>query len=1334
MKHLSSILAAGLLLFISTASWGQAAGQNRTLSPGGSVHFDFTDRIKLPQYQWPRTLLSYPVLFVGNIQSDQLRLTDATTGREVPFQLSSVILENGSLRKGTVNFFSSLPSGGKFDFELSCAPHSQFVPEASVLKESGSMVLDAGKLKVRIPDSIPAPSPGQKIPGPIMALNRGAVWIGDSEIKTSSRKVISLKTEIVEQGPLFVTARLSYEFDGGGSYSAVLRAISGYGFLEFTEEIKGLRKEDGVLVENAWSGFHANRYGNVSLAKPKVNTFRGEDPAFDGPTRIEDPAKELLLRLEITPANGGGGRQEISFTDEKAGSELGFFIQDVGKWNDREYAIWVSHDTLFPVMRHADSMLYWDWPLVDGTRATGIAYFAGEASPKGQATASTENITPGQGQTIASPGEKAPSIGYLRHLYGDTSLNKVKDWILKYPESARRPDIKMGAARSKDAAGLEKTMASSSLKNAPAGEYGAVTMRDLYVSVLPDFLKLRTTLSNEQRERAEALLLFCAYYMSEEACGPMRTMLGGHPNFMSDMKFPLIAMSALFPDHPMASVWRDQYEKFLELVSRFNTRPPVPAWETKGGRWTESLATYNWAFLHPALLGNSLGVQSDSRNRMANDWFAMHGDYLVNTVTAPVSLDASRASWPTNTPLTPENGFQRIHPPQGAHSGKRGNAANLREFAGFMDRYDPLLAEHLRWVARMPQQTEATASKHPVASPAPEVSLKPQQDSGTNPHLRSAKYTGYGIVMRSAVGTPDEISVYLQQVDKGPNYRWGYANQNGSGDIYYYAGGKSYSGHGFEDTGDRHGDDAMYSCNTGVYKDYHYKCIGMNGLVRPFYDLGPAQFAEIVPEEGTNSYSWPEYRSRSVLLAGSDYIVVYDAIDGWSGTRFVWTSNGVHDEMPNIIPIKGGAENVVDLSSRIKNGSKGTMWDVWKGGRSRMTIVSHKPEVQVIKEKGGSDFCVHLKTPSGEDWVFQNDEWQDPEINYSAAGMNFNGRAGIIRRHIDGTRDLVLFHGKSIGCDGVTASVNNPDLGISLSFAQPSAIKGRFFSREGGTLTLSLPDSTAQAKGFFIDGVKAPINPSSAGNGFSVKLPPGDHRLELTPGDPEPMRPTMLRSINHKGGAKVLFTEVPGAAKYRIESSSDCGVTWQPVSVTDRGEADINGLANGSKIHVRAIALSPGGRAGEPADEYPIHVSEAAPTSPDGLKADTSSGSPVLSWGEVLGAGEYHLFRRQKGSGGFTEIFHGPGRRFEDKDLRISEPSAPIYEYAVAASNGNGTGKMSETTDTDPSNWRNWNPEGDLTFKRRTGYWRWPYVKPEEEPPLHYPTNYPSNGSSPRQQ
>ena len=1169
-----------------------------------------------------------------------------------------------------------------------------------------------------------------------MALRRDDSWIGDSLVKSPSRKITSLKTEVLDQGPLFLTARMTYTFESGGIYTATLRAISGYEFLELQEEMQGLRKEDGIIVENAWTGFHADRYGKVVLGKPKVTTFRGEDPAFDGPTRIEDPEKELLVRMEITPSNGGGGRQEVSFSDDKAGRELGFFIQDVGKWNDREYAIWVSHNTLFPVFRYASGSLFWDWPLIEGTRATGIAYLA-----TGAETPSVGNPDDLPGDTQAA-GKGTPSargsVGYLRHLYGDTSLNRVKDWILDYPQSGKIPQLPLTGGKARDLDAFEKSLQTSSLKNAPEGEYGAVSMRDLYGSVLPDFLKFRSSMSKEQLEQGTALLLFCAYYMSEEAASPMKTMLGGHPNFMSDMKFPLIAMSAIFPDHPMAPIWRDQYDKFLDLVGRFNTRPPVPFWEAKGGRWTESLATYNWAFLHPALLGNNLGTLSDGRNRLANGWFAMMGDYLLNTVTAPVCLDATRASWPAGTPLTPENGFQRIHPPQGAHAGKRGNSENMRLLAGFMTRYRPLLSEYLLWASQLPPRGAESSKSAQAGQKAPTPSPTPPPNTGTNPHLRSVKYTGYGIVMRSAVDTPDEISVYLQQVDKGPNYRWGYPNQNGSGDIYYYAGGKSYSGHGFEDTGDRHGDDAMYTCNTGVYKDYHYKCIGMNGLVRPFYNLGVAQFAELVPEEGPAAYSWPEYRSRSVMLAGNDYIVVYDAIDGWSGTRFVWTSNGVHDEMPNIIPIKGGAENVVDLSSRMKNGSRGTMWDVWKGGRSRMMIVTHKPDVKLIPSKKGKDAePVHLKTPSGEDWVFQNDEWQDPEFDYNSENISFKGRAGIIRKQAGGINEMALFHGRSIGCGGVTASVEDPDLGISLSFSNPSAIKGKSFGRNGGKLTLTFPDPKPAAGGFYIDAVKAISTPTASGSGFSVQLPPGEHQLEVTQGLPEPMQPVMLRTENRSGGGTVFFSEVPGASKYRIEISRDGGTSWQPLCETTKCEADITGLANGSKVHVRAVALNAVGQQGVPASEYPLYVTDSAPPPPEGLRLDISTGSPLITWGEVLGVTEYRLYRRVKGTGDFQEVFHGLKNRFEDSKISVPKPdvepglasdtaSPKVYEYSVSAVNGNGEGAKSPTTDTEPSSWRNWNPDTDLTFKRKTGYWRWPYAKPEDEPPLHYPSSAPS--------
>jgi len=83
------------------------------------LHIDLTDRMHMPRFWWPRTLLTYRVLFDGaDVPPDDLRLRDAKTGADVPFQLSAVKLNNGELQYAEINFFSDLPSGGVRQFVL----------------------------------------------------------------------------------------------------------------------------------------------------------------------------------------------------------------------------------------------------------------------------------------------------------------------------------------------------------------------------------------------------------------------------------------------------------------------------------------------------------------------------------------------------------------------------------------------------------------------------------------------------------------------------------------------------------------------------------------------------------------------------------------------------------------------------------------------------------------------------------------------------------------------------------------------------------------------------------------------------------------------------------------------------------------------------------------------------------------------------------------------------------------------------------------------------------------------------------------------------------------
>jgi hypothetical protein len=577
--------------------------------------------------------------------------------------------------------------------------------------------------------------------------------------------------------------------------------------------------------------------------------------------------------------------------------------------------------------------------------------------------------------------------------------------------------------------------------------------------------------------------------------------------------------------------------------------------------------------------------------------------------------------------------------------------------------------------------------------------------------------------LRAGVDTPDEISIYLQQIDKGPNYRWGYANQNGSGDIYYYAQGKSFSGHEREEAGDGHVDDAMFSCNTGVYKNWHFSSIGMNELTRPMYNLEFAQFAEIVPEQSPQSYSWPEYQSRSVMLVGTDYIITYDQTLPGCGTRFSWAVS-VQDEMPIIFHLRG-ADGTVNLSDAKTGRVRGSLSTMIKGGNSQMALVTHKKDVEVIPTKHAKGTpelpYFHIRTAGSEDYVFQN----DTDITYADSKMTFDGKAGVIRFLKDGETELALFHGTQIGTDPVSLTVDNPDLGISAAYRTPDELSGHYFVRTASTLTLKCSGSGT----FFLDGA-----PLAAKGTKTYLLPAGQHRWQVTTRMPEPMSPEIIRTENHPGGAKVFFTKVDSAQKYRVELSVDNGLNWKAVGESLDGVCDLTGQPDG-KVHLRIIAVNPDHES-SPGDEYPIYISNKPPPPPDGLKLQVSDGQVKLTWGQVLGPTEYRLYRRDDPSRAFQEIFHGLENTFTDINLKTiqayAEPGlaasaarfekpGTIYEYAVSAVNANGESEKSVTVDTRPDSWLNWNPDVPLRFKRQSQFWLPPWVSPDQSPPVYYP-------------
>ena len=571
---------------------------------------------------------------------------------------------------------------------------------------------------------------------------------------------------------------------------------------------------------------------------------------------------------------------------------------------------------------------------------------------------------------------------------------------------------------------------------------------------------------------------------------------------------------------------------------------------------------------------------------------------------------------------------------------------------------------------------------------------------GTNPHLRSAKFTGYGVVLRAGVDTPDELSIHLQQIDEGSNYRWGRSGEGGCGILYFYAGGKSYSYTGPEDVGDRDDQDTDFCTTFGIYKNGQFRSIGMNELSHPLYDLGTGQFAEIVPREGPTAYSEPEYVSRSVLLAGREYFVLYDAVAHQALThRLTWfVRKG--DELPNIQLLRGAFGHRETQRTEVTSASTTGVW--FDGLGDSLAVVSHRKDLKAE----GTPFGCRVDLPGIQDLVFRNPE----PIQFGEGDISFEGTAGLIRT-TGATTEFSLFHGSRIGARGIIFATEDPNLGIGGVVREGRAPYGEYFAPSASVLRITGPRLSENTI-FYVDGVPRSGQRESAVIRFELEA--GRHHWELTDTLPVPNAPRILRTENIAGGARVIVDPVAAATQYQLELSKDGGTTWTKVELQSGPRLSVSGLRDGEKVHVRALALNEL-HSSAPGAEYPIYVTNQPPPPPDGLRVGLTDGAATITWGEILGASEYRLYARVRSEGEFRLLHRGIDRSHIDRRSFIrpchSIPGQSaegaketVIEYCVTALNGNGESTRSHPADTDPASWRNWDPMPGERFRRVTSF------------------------------
>lgn len=1311
---------------------------------GQPAKIELVERIKLPFYAWPATLLSYQVQLNGNQTSD-LILVDSM-GKQLPIQWSDIKKDSAVL-----NFLTDLPSGATRTFFLKKGTLEKFEP--------------SNRLSVTLPKSESWWFSNHIAPAPFSNLKMAdsQFAIGSGELHSPKLNIKKLTTEVLDDGVLFKKSQVTYTFENGGTYSVTMRFVNGYNFFEFDEKMVNLPLDTDIKLVMNWKHLPlkyrwaagSDIFNECAERWPQIDqnillADIPEDPHWMS-TTIEDVSKEMYMKLAAYNGNTASELYPAVNFWEENGMELGLFMRDANRWSDPAYGIWQPTHNLAITFNYKNKELNWIFPITTGERSLGIDFAPASMGEKiiAEHVEKYNNWPNIKRNRRYDPNSRMRYNQLLGQLYGPQSLDIIKDWDLTYV--GKLPKIQPELRKKfKNAEDLEKFILSeASFIMYPRGlnlwpGANSIDHRYFYGKLQEGYLEFANQLKPDAKARLDAILLYTAYLLTNDGMHPIRSSLAGCPNMAADGWTVPAHIAYLFPEHKMASEWRDYFQKYWQISTTFFTRPTVKTYESLGGRWAESFGIYNWAHLAPTMPAQITGFLVDDVNRIANDATALRGRWLVDSVTAPVINPQAnwRADWRNGTPTPPDltNAKpERQYPAIGAHNWGSSQVIpdTVKQLGYFLRNYDPMTAEAMMYLESKNWLENPNSTNWGNLFITPKVA----NNHGTDPELESSKYTGYGINLRHGVGTDKEVYLYLSQVDSGPNYRWGISGHGSTGTLYYVAGNKIWTGHETEDTGDHGANDIDGHTGFGVMKNQMFRSIGQNVLEAPLFDLDVAQKATLTSQKGEKSYSYPEYDSRGVLMVGGDYFLLRDSMRAnVRNSRFSWFIPR-NEEFPDFFflnPASIRNDHWREIQTRAALGfhRDGAPIDrdlghlvlvTHRKGEIKMPNMSSKAlpflekiklhDFSAVRKNPDPKGVFQVLTPESKDHVF----WSQKPINYKLYGIDFAGTDGVVRRKNNGDVELAIFGKGDLAFDKIGIKIDDDNAAAALTHNSNGTITGRLVVSQSKNANVKFTFGN-QGK-LYANGLEVK----------STEFAPGRYELEYTNNTPMPERARIIRTENQSQGAKVYFANANGATDYKLQYSQDNGKNWSDGAQGESSPLVISKLTNGEKVHLRLVALNQNIES-KPSKLYPLYVSNLSPEHPDGLLLQLGDNQVKATWGECLGVTDYNLYRRQKGAKEWEKIYSGLAREYLDKvpDVvpayrlagSIDNPNpyqGKVYEYAVSASNLNGEGGKSEIRNTDPTSWLNWQVPVELKFRRQSEFTKPPYFKNFQTPPLFYP-------------
>lgn len=1043
----------------------------------GRGHYVVTVKEQLGQ-QWEHEVVSYPLPRLSAGSGLQVRLD----GVEVPCQLSGA----------TFSFLvEHLLPGEERSYEITTVKEAP--PVASTwlrISETDTEVeADNGLLDIKAPASttFTAETHGQSVPGPLLAVRRsGGTWLGQGRLD-SPISVTAITTRLTENGPLWATLEVAYTFADESTYRVQL-------ILRPRESCCEVR-EESTLPVRLWPAPRPNReigslgtsfwgQGTANIGKPCTRPCPTSNFIFDlragfQPDRLVTHstasweimdlplgAADLRTYTAMRPALPSIDGGWMGVYDSQREELFGVVPLDICHWKTPDETIHPAHRT--PGANSEVILVDGDgqgshlrFPIENLTRHWLIAVYSRRDDEQAE-----------QGPiTHSNPIRREPDVNMplwaLRTHRADLPLNKVKDWVLEWPDSdlphprvlcdpddfpairqkvASTPELRQyftetSAIHSADrylmtgeASGLAAIEAATHGKAIVEGillrgyvgpSYCIALARPMRRYALACDIQWASFTPAEKRE-ARWVCALAAYILSDGdwwqyTFRPNETTY--LPNFNSDV-FTCAGIIGMFlADHPCATLWTRFLVTRMDIEVRHHLRLDGGGEENVGNylisTWTQLLLPALWALRH-------CGIKDYS-----TDPHVLAGARFLLKILGP--------------PDVRDDGI-RMTPPIGHHPGARKCPMLFAWLAGFLKDADPELAANLMWAWQAVGSPVGNGIDHsgPAANPfTRQFIFHDPTITAVALLLESYNLQHVGAVLRSHAGGEGSSYLFLKAGRVHSHH------EDDEGSFHYFGRGVPLAL------------DGLPLCNIATAAQHNAVSFARHGqpsgLVEHFTTTPTVDYirARIAPRAFACDAMYLDDTHRSGFIrelvlvkspapGGIEYLVVKDTATGpdacqWNldvlSRRPSLDADGVvrfpgHPDAGfnmglevHLVEPAGATVTFEEgpLNERLKTAEgRATLayhevnWDVTEHWLLHIPAVPGTTFLTVLFPRRPDEVSPHIQYLAREETLsITHGEGRDllflrpnPAVGTSIDGINFRGRAGFVRRH-EGRQSLV---------------------------------------------------------------------------------------------------------------------------------------------------------------------------------------------------------------------------------------------------------------------------------------------------------------------------------------